>query len=77
VARINADPRRHLHHLLDEIPEVYRAQLSADDFHLPRLRYVDPAPYTEAEFERARRFMLEWGLLAPDASYDKLVANVI
>jgi NitT/TauT family transport system substrate-binding protein len=77
VVRINADPKRHVHHLLDEIPEHYRAQLSADDFHLPRLRYVDPAPYTEAEFERARRFMLEWGLLAPDASYDKLVANVI
>jgi len=57
--------------------ETYRAQLSPDDFYLPRLRYVDPAPYTEAEFERARRFMIEWDLLAPDATYDKLVANVI
>lgn len=62
---------------LAEIPETYRAQLSPDDFYLPRLRYVDPAPYTEAEFERARRFMVEWDLLAPDATYDKLVANVI
>ena len=77
VARINADKKRHLYHLLDEIPETYRVQLDPDDFYLPRLRYVDPAPYTEEEFERARRFMLEWDLLAPDATYDKLVANVI
>jgi NitT/TauT family transport system substrate-binding protein len=77
VALINADTKRHVHHLLDEIPAKYRVQLSADDFYLPRLRYVDPAPYTEAEFERARRFMVEWSLIAPDASYDKLVANVI
>jgi NitT/TauT family transport system substrate-binding protein len=77
VVRINADKKRHVHHLLAEIPEKYRAQLSPDDFYLPRLRYVDPAPYTEAEFERARRFMVEWDLLAPDATYDKLVANVI
>jgi NitT/TauT family transport system substrate-binding protein len=77
VVLINADKKRHVHHLLAEIPEKYRARLSPDDFYLPRLRYVDPAPYTEAEFERARRFMVEWDLLAPDATYDKLVANVI
>lgn len=77
VVRINADKKRHVHHMLHEIPEKYRAQLSPDDFYLPRLRYVDPAPYTEAEFERARRFMVEWDLLAPDATYDRLVANVI
>ena len=47
-----------------------------DDFYLPRLRYVDPAPYTEVEFERARRFMVEWDLIASDATYEKLVANV-
>jgi NitT/TauT family transport system substrate-binding protein len=77
VVLINADTRRHVHHLLDEIPERYRRQLTPDDFYLPRLRYVDPAPYTEAEFERARRFMIEWDLIAPDARYEKLVANVI
>jgi NitT/TauT family transport system substrate-binding protein len=77
VVLINADKKKHIHHMLDEIPEKYRKQLSPDDFHLPRLRYVEPAPYTEAEFERARRFMVEWDLIAPDATYDKLVANVI
>jgi NitT/TauT family transport system substrate-binding protein len=77
VDLINADKKRHVHHLLDEIPERYRKQLTADDFYLPRLRYVPPAPYTAAEFERARRFMLEWGLVRADATYDKLVANVI
>jgi NitT/TauT family transport system substrate-binding protein len=74
---INADKKRHVHHLLDEIPARYRAQLTPDDFYLPRLRYVAPAPYTEAEFERARRFMVEWGLIRADAMYDRLVANVI
>ena len=77
VVLINANKKKHVHHLLDEIPEKYREQLSPDDFYLPRLRYVDPAPYTEAEFERARRFMVEWDLIAPDATYEKLVANVI
>jgi NitT/TauT family transport system substrate-binding protein len=77
VVLINADKKKHIRHLLDEIPEKYSKQLSPDDFHLPRLRYVEPAPYTEAEFERARRFMVEWDLIAPDAAYDKLVANVI
>ena len=77
VAAINADKKRHVHHLLDELPASYRAQLTPDDFYLPRLRYVDPAPYTEAEFERARRFMVEWDLIAPAATYDRLVANVI
>jgi NitT/TauT family transport system substrate-binding protein len=77
VVLINADKKRHVHHMLDEIPEKYRAQLRPDDFYLPRLRYVDPAPYSEEEFERARRFMIEWELIAPDATYDRLVANVI
>ena len=77
VVLINTDKKKHIHHMLDEIPEKYRKQLSPDDFYLPRLRYVEPAPYTEAEFERARRFMVEWDLIAPDATYDKLVANVI
>jgi NitT/TauT family transport system substrate-binding protein len=77
VVLINADKKKHIHHMLDEVPEKYRKQLSPNDFHLPRLRYVEPAPYTEAEFERARRFMVEWDLIAPDATYDKLVSNVI
>ena len=77
VVLINADKKKHVHHMLDEIPEKYRKQLTPDDFYLPRLRYVDPAPYTESEFERARRFMVEWDLIAPDATYEKLVANVI
>ena len=77
VALINADKKRHVHHMIDEIPAKYRAQLTPDDFYLPRLRYVDPAPYSEEEFERARRFMIEWDLIAPAASYERLVANVI
>jgi NitT/TauT family transport system substrate-binding protein len=75
VQHINADKKRYLHYLIAEMAPKYAAQISPDDFYLPRLRYVDPAPYTREEFERAYRWMLTWDLVAPDASYDKLVVN--
>ena len=77
VKHINDDKKRYLHFLIDEMPAKYAAQITPDDFYLPRLRYVDPAPYTREEFERAHRWMLTWDLAAPDASYEKLVSNSI
>jgi NitT/TauT family transport system substrate-binding protein len=77
VTHINADKKRYLHYLIDEMPAKYAAQITPDDFYLPRLRYVDPAPYTREEFERAHRWMLTWDLASPDASYEKLVSNSI
>jgi NitT/TauT family transport system substrate-binding protein len=77
VKHINADKKRYLHYLIDEMPAKYAAQITPDDFYLPRLRYVDPAPYTREEFERAHRWMLTWDLAAQDASYEKLVSNSI
>ncbi len=77
VKHINADKRRQIKYLLAEMPERYRRQISADDFDLTRLRYVDPAPYAREEFERAAGFMKKWDLVPQDAAYEKLVSNAI
>lgn len=77
VRLINADKKKYIHYLLDEIPPEYARQLTPDDFYLPRLRYVDPEPYTQEDFERAYKWMLSWDLVAPNAEYDKLVCNAV
>jgi len=75
VKLINADKRKYVHYLIEEMPPQYAKQLSPDDFYLPRLRYVDPAPYTKEEFDRAYNWMLTWDLVGPNANYEKLVSN--
>ena len=77
VALINEDKTRYLHYLLDEIPEKYSSRLSLSDFHLPRLRYVEPVPYSEEEFERAYNWMRTWDLVGENAEFDTLVSNRI
>jgi NitT/TauT family transport system substrate-binding protein len=77
VRLINADKKKYIHYLLDEIPEKYAKQLTLDDFYLPRLRYVDPAPYSKDEFERAYSWMVTWDLVGADAKYEGLVCNRI
>lgn len=77
VKHINADKKRYLHYLIAEMPPRYARQITPHDFYLPRLRYVDPAPYTQEEFEQAYKWMVTWDLVAPDASYEKLVANAV
>ena len=77
VGLINEDKRRYLHYLLDEIPEKYSSRISPADFHLPYLRYVDPVPYTEEEFERAYNWMLTWDLVGENAEFGTLVSNRI
>lgn len=77
VKRLNADKRRYVHYLIDEMPEQYRKQITPDDFFLPRLRHIDIQPYTREEFEHASEWMKKWDLVPKDASYEKLVANAI
>lgn len=77
VRRINADKKRYVHYLIDEMPDKYRKQLTPDDFFLPRLRHVELAPYSRDEFEHAAEWMKKWDLVGKDASYEKLVANAI
>jgi NitT/TauT family transport system substrate-binding protein len=77
VRLINADKKKYIHYMLEEIPEKYAKQLTPDDFYLPRLRYVDPAPYSKDEFERAYSWMVTWDLVGADAKYEGLVCNRI
>jgi NitT/TauT family transport system substrate-binding protein len=58
--------------LTDEVPpEIVR--LEPSDLHLPRLRYNYPEPYSPDEFRRTYDFMVAWGLIDPESTYDKLV----
>jgi len=77
VRLINADKKKYIHYMLDEIPQKYAKQLTLDDFYLPRLRYVDPAPYSREEFERAYNWMVTWDLVGANATYEGLVCNRI
>ena len=72
VDRINADIRPWLHHLTAEVPADI-VKLEPADLHLPRLRYSYPEPYSQAEFNRTYEFMVSWGLINPESTYDKLV----
>lgn len=72
VDRINADITPYLHHLVAEVPSGYAA-FTAADLHLPRLRYNYPEPYVAAEFQRTHDWMVEWGLINADSTFDKLV----
>ncbi len=76
VRLINADKKKYLHHLTADLPPDV-GFLRPEDFHLPRLRYVDPAPYPIDEFERAYQWMLRWNLIEPDATFDRIVDNRI
>ena len=73
VADIGADKRRYLHYLIDSLPAVFSGAIDEDDFHLPRLRYVAPEPYTRSEFERAYAWMCRWDLIEAGARYEDLV----
>jgi NitT/TauT family transport system substrate-binding protein len=77
VKLIGADKKKYIHYMLDEIPQHYAKQLAPDDFYLPRLRYVDPAPYSREEFERAYNWMVTWDLVGANANYEGLVCNRI
>jgi NitT/TauT family transport system substrate-binding protein len=63
VDLINADPAKYAPLLLNDLPSDLRGQMSMDDLHLDRLRYVYARPYTQREYERAAQWMVEWGLL--------------
>jgi NitT/TauT family transport system substrate-binding protein len=73
VRLINADKRKYVHHLIADLPEDWQTLLSPEDFHLPRLRYVEPRPYPMEEFERTYQWMRSWDLVPEGASYDRLV----
>ena len=76
VRLINANKKKYLHYFIADIPRGL-GSLRPADFHLSRLRYVDPVPYPAEEFERAYQWMLSWGLLRANATFNRLIDNRI
>lgn len=76
VHKINEDPRPYLHHLIAEIPTEL-GTISPEDIPLGRLRYVEPAPYPQAEFQRTYDWMVSWGLIKEDNTFDSVVSNLV
>ena len=74
VKKINRDIRPYLQYMIREVPADVM-KLTEDDFYLPRFRYVDPRPYTRAEYEHLHDWMTDWGLLKPESNYDKIVST--
>jgi len=74
VRRINADKRRYVHYLIDDVPAGL-GPLTETDFRLERIRCVPPRPYPADAFERTRDWMVSWGLLREDACFEDLVDN--
>lgn len=75
VRLINADKRKYVHYLIEALPEQYAKLITPNDFHLPRLRYVDPEPYSREEFDQTNDWLVSWGLVNDDSAFDKLVEN--
>jgi len=73
VDLINADVRKYGPLLLNDLPPDLRANMTLDELHLERLRYVYARPYTQREYERAAAWMEEWGLLDEGAHPEKLL----
>jgi NitT/TauT family transport system substrate-binding protein len=74
VRRINADKRKYLHYLAEEIPQAV-GHLNPEDFNLSRIRFVEPGVYSKKEFDSTYEWMASWGLVAPDRPFEALVAN--
>jgi NitT/TauT family transport system substrate-binding protein len=72
VRLFNADKKKYLHYLIEEIPPAY-GHVTPEDFHLPRLRYREPSLYLESEFRRSKEWMESWGLIDDRSSYEDLV----
>jgi NitT/TauT family transport system substrate-binding protein len=75
VDLINADTKKYAPLLLNDLPADLRAQMSLDDLHVERLRYVHARPYTAREYERSAAWMVDWGLL-PEGAHPERLAGV-
>ncbi|KAF3887652.1 MULTISPECIES: ABC transporter substrate-binding protein [Nostocales] len=74
VKDLQDDPLPYVQYLIDDVSEDI-VKLEPSDFRRNRLRYADPAPYPEADFRRTYNWMVNWGLIEPDASFEQIVDN--
>lgn len=74
VAVLRKDPYPFVKYLINDVdPSI--VELGPHDFSRSRLRYEDPAPYSQKDFERTYNWMLSWNLIRPDDTYEHLVDN--
>ena len=68
-----------MHYLIDQPKFAVIADewggLTPDDFHLPRLRYTHPMPYTDEQVEDTYNWMVRWGLLNASVCANDFVDN--
>lgn len=76
VRRINADKKRYVHYLIEDLP-AGMGPLAPEDFRPARICCVPPRPYPPEDFERTSAWMLSWGLLSASACFEDLVDNRI
>lgn len=76
VEVLKQDPYPYVKYLIADVDPSIVA-LEPHDFSRSRLRYDDPAPYSQKDFDRTYNWMLSWGLIKPEDSYDHLVDNRI
>lgn len=76
VRLINKNKKKYIRYFIEDIPREMRP-LKRADFRLSRIRYVEPAPYPRDEFERAIKWMRDWNLINPDATFETVVDNRI
>jgi len=75
VAKLHDDGvEPYLHYLVDEVPKDI-CDLKPGDIHTPRLRYNDPRPYTEEEFQQIHDWMVSWNLLDEESGYETIVES--
>ena len=74
VKDLQADPIAYVKYLIEDVSEDI-VHLEPSDFRRNRLRYVDPAPYPEADFRRSYDWMVKWGLIQPDVTFNQIVDN--
>jgi NitT/TauT family transport system substrate-binding protein len=72
VDEIHKDIRPYLKYLIKEVPADV-CKLTWDDFYLGRFRYIYPRPYTPDEYDHIYNWMVSWGLLSAQSTYDKIV----
>ena len=70
--KLTANPYPYLHYLIEQVPPEI-VTLTPADFNRNRLRFVDPALYSQKDFERSYRWMVKWNLIGNDAGFQKLV----
>ena len=76
VVKLNECLDPYLHYLCSEVPPEI-CELKPEELHKPRLRYNDPRPYTEAEYEYIYEWMTSWNLLDEESVYDKIVEEKV